>query len=121
MGAQERCRGSTNERRGLRPEPERPRNNEQGDPTPRLATGRTDLLQQRRYGVGGELRPMKGSRWKTAEGFRERVRGYDAGVGDRAIDELLRQRGSAGNGSGAAAAQKTCFRDTVVHNASGEL
>jgi len=47
-------------------------------------------LQQRRYGVGGELRAMKGSRWKAAEGFSERVGGYDAGAGDRAIDELLR-------------------------------
>src|SRR6266852_1318428 len=100
MGAQERCRGSTNERRGLRPEPERPRNNEQGDPSRRLATGRTDLLQQRRYGVGGELRAMKGSRWKTAEGFRERVRGYDAGgeLEDVAADGIAYFDGGGGAG-----------------------
>ncbi len=67
-------------------------------------------------GFGGELCAVKACGREPTEGFGERFRRDGAGFGRRAAAECFRQEGGAGNGSGAAAAEKTSLGDAAVRN-----
>ena len=70
--------------------------------------------------VGGELRAVKGCRWKSAERLRERRRGDGAGFGRRAAEELLRQEGGASDRSSAAAAKEARVSNAPLREAHRE-
>src|ERR1700730_3055652 len=121
MGAHGRSRRGADERRRLRAESERPGNNEQGDPAKRLATRRSEILEERGDRVGGQLCAVEGCGREPTQGFRESFRRDGPRLGKRAAAKALGQQRSASNRGGAAATEEARFRDTTVRDARGEL
>src|ERR1700731_2060423 len=121
MGAHGRSRRGTDERRRLRAESERPRNNEQGDPAKGLAVLRSEILEERGGRVGGQLCAVECRGWEPSQGFGESFRREGPGLGERAAAKTLGEHRSASYRGGAPAAEEARFRDTAVRDAGGEL
>ena len=80
-----------------------------------------DVSQHRCYRIGGKFGAVKCGSGKPAKGSRKRLRRKRAGLSQGAALDLLGEERSARDRSGAAAAQKARFRDTIAVDAHGEL
>ena len=78
-------------------------------------------MQECSDGVGREVGAVEGSVWKTAEGGGKRIGGDGASFAQCDVAQLFRQKRSASDRRGAAAAKEARFDDTARFETREEL